>query len=309
MPPLLSVIIPTYNRANALERLLQALDRQTFPADLWDVIAVDDGSSDPDYERVTGATYRFPMRFLKQDHQGAAAARNLGACDSQAEILLFLDDDIVVEPDFVACLVEDHRRYDRAILMGTFVPYPGETETPFRKACRRFGVTQNSAASGEEVPFIDVVSHNLSVKRNDWLEIGMFQDPTGGKGWPNWDDTDLAYRAERLGFIFRRVPGAVGSHLDAVQDDFRKHCERIQRAGKSVHYLFAKYPELAGRLPMFVDKSPIRLGEDSPRLVARKLFRAITAWKPVLRGMEGLIGVSERYFSNSRLLVGLYRWV
>ncbi|HEX7974231.1 MAG TPA: glycosyltransferase family 2 protein [Anaerolineales bacterium] len=309
MPLTMSVVIPTYNRALAFERLLKTLDQQTFPADQWEVIAVDDGSTDPEYGRVTGAAHRFAFRFLRQNHEGSVAARNLGACNSQAEFLLFLDDDIVVEPDFIACLLEAHRVSDRAILMGTFIPYNGGEESPFRKAIARFGVTQNFATAGEEVLFTDVVSHNLSMKRNDWLEIGMFQDPTGGKGWAPWDDTDLAYRAKRMGFIFRQVPGAVGSHVDGVQDDFRKHCDRIQRAARSVHYLFAKYPELAGQLPMFLDKTPVDLSKDSPRLALRKCFRAITAWKPVLRGMEWLIGICERRFSNSILLVELYRWV
>jgi GT2 family glycosyltransferase len=97
-----SVVVPYYDQQADLDRLLAALDLQTYPHDLLDVVIADDGSPVPPVVRSSLA-----HRVVRQEDQGfrAAAARNLGAAAGEGEVLCFLDADMVPEPDFVRHLV------------------------------------------------------------------------------------------------------------------------------------------------------------------------------------------------------------
>jgi glycosyltransferase involved in cell wall biosynthesis len=307
--PTLSVIVPTYNRSASLSRLLNCLDMQSYPVMYWEVIVVDDGSNDPGYSKAYDGKYQYKLVRVKQNHQGAVVARNAGAQHSQADIMVFLDDDVVVEPGYLEGLVREHNLHECAVIMGFFQPSRGEQAGTFKKAVLRSGVTQDSQTASQKVDFIHCVSHNLSIKRNHFFEIGMFQDPTYQKGWPNWDDIDLAYRADQHGFEFIQALDARGSHMDHVLEDFKAHCKRIYWAGVNANWLFKKYPELKEILPMFRDKTPIRLGVDSIGLVFRKILRIVLAWGPILHFMEAVSNFLEKYFPDSRILVALYRWI
>jgi glycosyltransferase involved in cell wall biosynthesis len=305
----LSVIIPTYNRSLSLKRLLDSLSAQSYPYEGWEAIIVDDGSVDPGYDAVLNHDYPFKLHTIYQANQGAAQARNAGATQSEAKILIFLDDDIVVQPDFLVNIVQAHRQFDRAMIMGTFLLCSTGEDTPFRWACIHHGIAQSPVNSGGKVSFLDCVSHNLSIKRQDFFQLGMFQDPTFGKGWPNWDDIDLSYRAYLQGFDFQQVAEARGQHIDQTLDDFQVHCKRAFRAGKSAASLFRKYPGLAPMMPMFRDKTAIDIKNDPPKLVLRKTLRAFLAWWPVLNVMETLTRILEKFLPRSFVLVRLYRWI
>src|SRR2546421_12644556 len=87
--PTLSVIIPTYNRKILLREALKSLTRQTYPHDRIEVIVVDDGSTDGT-AGIAAEAFSFSLRYFSESNQGDAAARNLGARQRQADILVFL---------------------------------------------------------------------------------------------------------------------------------------------------------------------------------------------------------------------------
>ena len=95
--PTVSVVIPTYNRKDMLREALNSLAQQTYPTDRFEIIVVDDGSTDGT-DQIAAVAFPFTLRYFWQTNQGDATARNLGARQSQADILVFLDDDILVEP-------------------------------------------------------------------------------------------------------------------------------------------------------------------------------------------------------------------
>lgn len=306
--PSVSVVVPTYNRAASLLRLLETLCRQTYPLADWEVIVVNDGSSDPQYQGIDISQYPFNLCILRQSNAGAPAARNSGAIHSTGDILIFLDDDIIIEPTYISDIVEVHKNHPNVIVAGRFVPYLTGDDPPFRSACARSGVTQTSNES-TIFSFRDVVSHNFSIKRQDFFEIGMFQDPTSGKFFPNWDDIDIAYRAHKAGYKFFWAGNHNGCHADLCLSDFDLHCKRVYRAGASAVYLFEKYPELADELPMFRDKAPINLREDDLGLIIRKSLRVILANGTILHNMHRLINYFEKSNPDSKILIELYRWV
>ena len=103
MPPELSVIIPTYNRADCLEMTIKALYKgklEGLPA--WELIVVDDGSTD--YTRIVIENIRnchHNIKYFYQKNMKQGAARNRGMRNSFGELLLFLGDDIIPESNFL----------------------------------------------------------------------------------------------------------------------------------------------------------------------------------------------------------------
>src|SRR5829696_3704016 len=103
-PPTLSIIIPTYNRKDLLRETLNSLAQQTYPSNHFEVIIVDDGSTDGT-AAIAAEAFPFILRYFWQSNQGDASARNLGAQQSQADILVFLDDDILVGTGYLTHLI------------------------------------------------------------------------------------------------------------------------------------------------------------------------------------------------------------
>src|SRR5689334_14515250 len=100
MPPLVSVIIPTYNRAGLLPSAIASVIAQTF-AD-WELIIVDDGSTDNTAETVQPGLHEARLRYVPRPNLGRSAARNFGASLAHGQWLAFLDSDDRYLPDTLA---------------------------------------------------------------------------------------------------------------------------------------------------------------------------------------------------------------
>ncbi len=100
--PLVSVIVPVYERHGDLDDCLRGLDRQTYPPRLTEVLVVDDGSPDPP-EHVC-AKHRCTL-IMSSPNRGQSFCRNLGASRAKGDILAFVDSDCVPEPDWLAEII------------------------------------------------------------------------------------------------------------------------------------------------------------------------------------------------------------
>src|SRR5205823_11849968 len=116
----LSVIVPTHNRRHFLPDLLASLAAQDYPADRWQLIIVDDGSSDDTIEYLQSGDGAGPanMVVLSQPQGGPAAARNNGARNAHGRALLFLDDDMVASPSLVREHAIAHLQESWAVVVG-----------------------------------------------------------------------------------------------------------------------------------------------------------------------------------------------
>lgn len=111
-PNLVSVVIPTCNRADLLEQTLQCFRQQTYRP--IEIIVVDDGAEDETRQTIKRLQAAWandiPLHYCAQQRQGAPAARNRGALESSGEFIVFMDDDDLASDDFLQSRVEALQR-------------------------------------------------------------------------------------------------------------------------------------------------------------------------------------------------------
>lgn len=101
--PVVSVAIPTYNRADFLRQTLAGIVAQQFPRDHFEVLVIDNNSTDHTRAVVAEFAGAHPApRYLREERQGLDHARNRAITEARGRVLLFGDDDILVRPDWIA---------------------------------------------------------------------------------------------------------------------------------------------------------------------------------------------------------------
>src|SRR5436853_6058561 len=129
--PVVSVVVPTRDRAGYLEVTLASLADQDF-AEPYEVIVVDDGSRDA----TAGLVPRFDVTMLTQDPpRGPNAARNAGVASAQADLIAFVDDDVFAPRGWLRSLVDGARRHPAAGAVGG--PIRARLEGPTPRSCGR----------------------------------------------------------------------------------------------------------------------------------------------------------------------------
>jgi GT2 family glycosyltransferase len=167
-----SVIIPTYNRPQALSQCLDALTRLEYAGSSFEVIVVDDGgvvSLEPVLQPFQS---RASVTLLRQANAGPAAARNNGARHARGEYLVFTDDDCTPMPDWLQKLAESFRLYPDAVLGGKTVNVvPRNLYSAASQLLMDFLYTFYNAVPDQALFF---ASNNIAVPTASFLAIGGF---------------------------------------------------------------------------------------------------------------------------------------
>ncbi|AST93558.1 MULTISPECIES: (d)CMP kinase [Sutcliffiella] len=113
---LASVIIPAYNRSNHLKECLHYLEKQNISSVKYEIIVVDDQSTDDTREVVA----TFPgVRYIQNNgKRGPGSARNKGVAIARGEVIIFLDSDILVQEDFILTHIDYHNKSSRTVVLG-----------------------------------------------------------------------------------------------------------------------------------------------------------------------------------------------
>lgn len=279
-----SVIIPTYNRADGLELVLTALERQE-PADVaFEVVVVDDGSEDHTAEVLASwRSKRFNLRFDRQPNAGPAAARNRALEMASGELVLFGGDDIEPHPRQVWVHVREHaRRGDpRAAVLGLTRWPEGAHLTSTMRHIDGPGAQQFSYQSfteGQEYDFRHFYTSNVSLSRS------FLAEESGGFStafrWAAFEDAELAYRLSRRGMRIFFHPAAVAWHHHPY--DARTFFVRQLRCGEMAEVLVRSHPQLA----KWVDLSELEWGRmrllassGSRRRKVSRVFESLDRWE------------------------------
>jgi GT2 family glycosyltransferase len=265
-----SVVIPTHNRAVVLHRCLSALAAQTNAGD-YEVLVVDDGSTDETHRVVTSLRKAYPVRlhYFYQPNRKQGAARNLGVRQAKGDWVLFLGDDIVP----VSTLLAEHRNHhakwcddafrSKTVVIGyttwpedipttRFLAYIGEQGWQFG-----FSLIEDP----DRVPFNYFYTSNLSLSRRFFLEAGGFDEDFREYGW---EDIELSLRLEKRGMRLVYAPEAKGFHHHPI--DIASFVGRQIRVGSSAWNFYRKHPEMESflsidRIPEYrpLDRARMRL--------------------------------------------------
>jgi exopolysaccharide biosynthesis polyprenyl glycosylphosphotransferase len=206
--PFVSVAVPTYNHAGILPQCIRAVLDQTYPADRYELIVIDDGSADGTPAVLAACESADPrVRFASQRNRGPAAARNHGADLARGEILVFTDDDCVPERTWLAEMVRPFLSSPEPIagVKGAYKTRQGELVAQFVQA--EFESRYRKLGRSAYIDFVD--TYSAAFRRDVFLQLGGF-DTSFPKA--NNEDVEFSYRMEKRGHRMVFNPAAVVYH-------------------------------------------------------------------------------------------------
>lgn len=239
-----SVIVPYYQRhAAALPKTLAALERQSYPRDMFEVVVVDDGS-DPPLERLPATG--FAARLVRQERSGfgLARARNTGARAAAHGILLFLDADILADAAWIAAHARWHHAVSDALTMGT-TSYV-DTADLEADSIRHGGSSLRDLLAGrpadpprsegillrtrdlrstDDRVFMAMAGNNFGIRKEFYHELGGSDESFTRWGY---EDTEVAFRAYARGGLLVPAREAVAWHQGRWEEGRNRRGSRIQ---------------------------------------------------------------------------------
>lgn len=200
-----SVIVPAYNASHILPRCLAALQKQTLPDESYEIVVVDDGSSD-DTAQVAKAA---GARVVRGRHAGAAAARNAGVASARAPVVVFTDADCEPVSDFLAQLLKPLADADVSGARGVYRCRQKELVARFIQLEyeERYRRIAHIAAQQGSVNALD--TSYCCYRRQAFVDAGGFDARFASAAG---EDHELSYRMAEAGHVFRFVPQAVVYH-------------------------------------------------------------------------------------------------
>jgi GT2 family glycosyltransferase len=293
-----TIIIPTFNRSDALLETLRALTDLDYPPDRWEAVVVDDGSTD-DTQAVMRRWLKAtpaPVRYLRQSNAGPAAARNRGAYVARGRILILIDNDILVQPDFLRLHLETLVASPDCWIVGRIVHPRRLRSTPFGRY--RDSSWEDFHLSHKEVGVQEtdgITAANLSLPAEDFHRLGGFDESFT---IASCEDMDLGLRARMAGKRILYNPGIVVVHNDWVVS-LDRFCERQRMYSVSDALLWRKYGDRSPRASLVCENSPVDLSRDSPRMVAKKAMKRLASTRSARLALGLNCRLAERLAPDS----------
>lgn len=263
MHPLVTVIICTYNpRRDYLERVLQALKNQTLPTELWELLLIDNASDQILASEIDLSWHPF-SRHVSEEQLGLTPARVRGIKEAVAEILVFVDDDNVLDQNYLEAVLRISKDFSiigvwGGQIMPEFEEEPPEWVKPNLKnllgylACREFAENKwsnliheyRTTPCGAGLCVRKIVAQKYAeLVRNDPRRADLDRK---GKQLTSCGDYDLAYTACDMGLGTGQFISLKLTHLippSRLKEDYLLHLiERIDYSITIMEYLRGKKP-------------------------------------------------------------------
>ncbi|HEX8807119.1 MAG TPA: glycosyltransferase, partial [Candidatus Aquilonibacter sp.] len=251
--PEISVVVPTYNRLETLEYVLPTLLAQDLAPSEFEVLVCDSNSTDGTSAFLARMqTEHANVRYLPGAYSGRAAARNAGISAAAGEVVLFNDSDIFASPDLLSQHLRHHRAQRNVAVVGLEVQVKDFDDYAYKRdhpEARGF----LHKPTRRRLPWLYFLTGNASVRREDLLRVGCFDESFTGYGH---EDLELGYRLEQAGVTILYEPNAVNYHCQDVPHDDQK--EKMRLAGRSTVRFYRKHPDFAVQLNLGM--TPVSLG-------------------------------------------------
>ena len=239
MTPELTVVIPTYNRAHRLKKLLDALIDQSISSYLFETVIIDDGSEDNTAEIIAGyhRKGKHNIRYYWQKNKFAGGARNNGIMKAKAKIILFMDSDIIPNKEHIEQHLKLHRKYPEieVAVLGRRQPI-GKCVDLLRPD--RSMITPVSRMPGGE-PVLSAhyfVTANVSLKKELLYKTGFFME-----GLRRCEDLEIAWRLRDYGLKLVYCENALAIDTDPI-DTVAKVVDEGKRYGLALAEDYCRFP-------------------------------------------------------------------
>ncbi len=290
--PLLSAILCTYDNADRLAPALESLCRQTLPPEAFEVVLIDDGSSDGTRELARTFGCRLPLRYSRERHAGLASARNHGIFLARGAIILFLDDDDVAHPGLLEAHCEAHRRYPELSsgVLGFTEIDPAIASDPLMHFATTVGgslLAYPELRDGDILDFRYFRAGRASCKRAFLVQHGVF-NPLFRDGC---GDLELAYRLARRGFQI--VYDAAARSTMTRCFGYDEFCARLHREGRSNFFVsrlhktaaIREWTQVRGAEALWHELRPrydaiLGMGRERDRIVRLRLASGLPIGEP-----------------------------
>ncbi|OGL50174.1 MAG: hypothetical protein A2161_11020 [Candidatus Schekmanbacteria bacterium RBG_13_48_7] len=217
---MISVIIPVYNASKTLDRCMQALIDSEFPNNKYEIIVVDDCSTDRSLEIARTYTCK---TFSTPQNSGAAVARNYGSMQAAGDILFFIDSDVLVEPDVLKKIDEKFSKSPHidAIVGAYRSRQPNNDFFSLYQTAFTF-YNHEQCAEGQIFWFWGACG---SIKREVFEKIGRFDEKYSGAGA---EDIELGYDLSNQGYTIEldKSISVVHSHKHTFSSIIRNNLKK-----------------------------------------------------------------------------------
>jgi glycosyltransferase involved in cell wall biosynthesis len=224
---LVSVIIPTYNRASRLKQVLAALEQQQYPQDLFNVVVISDGSTDGTDDYMRHLVSPLAITFVPQTNSGPANARNNGIAHADSDYVLFIDDDVIPTPTLIAEHMRLHAEQQNLVVLGPMLS-PNDFRLSPWVAWEQSMLEKQYRAMNQGIWIATArqfYTGNTSLKRSFLITAGGFNER-----FRRAEDIELGYRLDELSVKFVFNPQAIGYH----------YAERSFRSWMEIPYAYGR---------------------------------------------------------------------
>lgn len=302
----LSVVIPTFNRCEVLAVTLERLARQTLPMDQFEVLVIDDGSTDATREIVERheASSPYQLRYFHHRNHGPGYSQNRGIQEAAADVVLILANDIWATSELLERHVRAHQDEPgvNVAVLGQVLQSPDLPSTVMHRYWDPFGFRQFQGR--RELTALHFWGCNLSFHRAFLIEHGLFRVRQGAGN----EDTELGYRLSRFGLRVLLEPAALGFHHHQVT--IEQACRRAYQEGSNFD-VFDEVPKNV-LLPFIGIFSWSLDGRTILRMLPKEIVRSVLFhpwmvdrfWLPVLKKAETFS--PARIFASKRAYTGAF---
>jgi glycosyltransferase involved in cell wall biosynthesis/SAM-dependent methyltransferase len=242
----LSVVVCTYNREELLKMTLDSLAGQTLGRDKFEIVVIDDGSSDGTRQCVASFADRLPIRYFFQRNAGLASAKNHGIFAARGDILFFMDDDDIAAPTLLEEHLRSHESYpeDRFAVLNYTTWAADLSVTPLMHFITEVGCFlfyYPYINHGDVLDYTYFWGGRSSCKRSFLIDHGVF-NPVFRFGC---EDIELGYRLSAHGLKVVYNSKAVSYMIRPIGfDDF---CNRLRKQGRSQYVFSSLHDDAAVR--------------------------------------------------------------
>ncbi|MGB9708176.1 MAG: glycosyltransferase [Candidatus Pacearchaeota archaeon] len=230
-----SVIVPSYNSARTLPGCLKALLKQNIPKNDYEIIVVDDGSTDNTKSIIKGFTDKNKnLRYIYQKNKGPAAARNLGARKSRGAILLFTDSDCIPERSWISEMVKPFRNPK---IVGVAGAYGKNLEKSVISRFIAYEIEDRYKKLKEEREIDFIGTYAAAYRKREFLKTGGFDESFSTA---SGEDPALSFEMEKYGKLVFQPSARVGHHHP---NTLKKLLKQKYKTGYWRVALYRKYPK------------------------------------------------------------------